>query len=138
MHQRAKPSLWVPGAVPLLLIGVGLLHSVVGLTSDPDTVRGMMADGLWGTLSAEPWLSRRTLLLWFLLSGFFLILIGHLGLWIERCLNEPLPLFFAVEFLAVSMVTLIVHGGSAPGWIFVAAGVWMLAVRLAARRRHGG
>lgn len=138
MPSEPTTRLWIPGAVPLLLMGIGLLHSVVGFMAGSPTLRDMARDGLWNSMRSEPGPPSRTLLLWFLLSGFFLILLGHLGLWVERRLKQPLPTFFAVEFLIVAVLALIVHGGALPGWIFVVAGVYVLVVRLVAKHRLGG
>lgn len=136
MNDRAQPRFWVAGAVPLLLVGIGLLHSVVGILMGAATLRDMLKVGLWGSMTrsrAGP--PSPSYLLWFLLTGFFMILLGHLGLWIERSLKRPLPAFFGVEFLIISAALLVVHGGAAPGWIFVGAGLWVVLVHLASRRR---
>lgn len=138
MQSERKARFWVPGAVPLLLIGIGLLHSVVGFMSGANTIRGMIDDGLWGSMDADTGPPSPSFLLWFLMSGFFLILLGHLGLWIERRLKQPLPIFFGLEFLIIAAAALVVHGGALPGWIFVVAAIWVLVVRFASRRHHTG
>ncbi len=138
MQSEVKARFWVPGAVPLLLIGIGLLHSVVGFMFGADTIKDMIDNGLWGSMDVETGPPSPSFMLWFLLTGFFMILLGHLGLWIERRLKQPLPTFFGLEFLIISAAALVVHGGALPGWIFVVAALWVLVVRFASRRRHTG
>ena len=133
MAFAVKPRLWFPGLVPLLLIGIGVLHSVFGFWAGSVTLRDMARDGLWNSIHSEPGPPSRSLLLWFLLSGFFMIMLGHLGLWVERRLKQPLPVFFAVEFLVVSSLAMVVMGGASQGWIFMLAGSYVLVVRLARR-----
>lgn len=136
MASAVKTRLWFPGLVPLLLIGIGVLHSIVGFSAGSDTLRDMASGGLWDSIHSEPGPPSRSLLLWFLLSGFFMIMLGHLGLWVERRLKQPLPVFFAVEFLAVSSLAMVVVGGAPQGWIFILAGIYVLVVRLVRRPPH--
>lgn len=137
MESAIKGRLWIPGLVPVALIGIGLLHSVVGFAAGSRMLAGMARDGLWNTVHSEPGPPGRSLMLWFLMAGFLLIVLGHLALWVERRLKRPLPVFFAVEFLVIALVGLVVTGGSVPGWIFALAAVYVLVIRLAARPRRG-
>lgn len=133
-----SPRFWTRGLVPLVLIGVGLLHTVVGLSAGRTLLAGIASEGFWDTVHSGPEPISRSLLLWFLASGFFLVMLGHLALWVERRVGQPLPFFLGVELLLFAIVFGVVKGGALPAWLFAAVGTYILLVACAARREERG
>jgi hypothetical protein len=99
----ARPRFWIRGLVPGILIGIGLLHSFVGVSGGRNVLVEIARDGFWDTVHSSSGPLTRPLLIWFLVSGFVLILLGHLALWVDDI--KPLPSMFGVELLAFAVVS---------------------------------
>lgn len=127
--NNSVSRLWIRGLAPGVLIGVGFLHSYVGLSGGWGMITQMAAEGFWNTIPPGSSVERtRPLLLWFLVSGFWLIMLGHLGFWYERTHRRPLPPVFAIELLVFAVVVGVVSGGAIPAWLFAAAAVYLLVI----------
>lgn len=107
------------------LIGLGLVHTAVGLVLGGDALTGIARDGFVATI--EPFGLRMTMF-WFLIGGLLFGLIGAICVWIERETGQPPPRFIATTLLAVSVVSvvLIPYSGF---WLLGALSIWLL-------RRH--
>ncbi len=136
--QATKPRFWLRGLVPGVLVGIGLLHSFVGISGGRKLLTEIAREGFWGTVQLGSAPLSRPLLLWFLVSGFLLIMLGHLALWVERHARHPLPVSFGVELLVFAVVLGPVTGGGLPAYLFAAGGVYILLVAKAARRELPG
>jgi len=136
MEQKyiTKPRFWLRGLVPGVLIGIGLVHSLVGISAGRKLFVEIAGEGFWDTIHLGSAPLSRPLLLWFIVSGFFLIMLGHLALWVERHARRPLPLAFGVELLVFAIVVGVVSGGALPAWLFAAGAVYVLLVARAATR----
>ncbi len=137
-EQATKPRFWLRGLVPGVLIGIGLLHSFVGISGGRKLLAEIAREGFWGTVQLGSAPLNRPLLLWFLVSGFVIIMLGHLALWVERHARHPLPTSFGVELLVFAIVLGVVTGGGLPAYLFAAAGVYIQLVAKAARRESPG
>ncbi|MBI2839979.1 MAG: hypothetical protein HYX75_16825 [Acidobacteria bacterium] len=134
-EPRTMPRFWIRGLVPGVLIGVGLLHSAVGFASGRALLAEIAREGLWNTVvpGSEP--LTRPLLLWFLVGGFFLLMLGHLAIWVERHVRRPLPSALGIELLVFAITLGVVSGGAVPAWLFAASGVYIVIVAKSARRQ---
>lgn len=132
-EPRTVARFWIRGLVPGLLIGIGLLHTFVGVASGRGLLAEIAREGFWKTVvpGSEP--LTRPLLLWFLVGGFFLMMLGHLAFWVERHAKRPLPSALGIELLVFAIVLGVVSGGALPAWLFAASGVYILAVARAAK-----
>ncbi len=130
---RTMPRFWIRGLVPGVLIGVGLLHSAVGFASGRTLLAEIARAGFWKTVvpGSEP--LTRPLLLWFLVGGFCLLMLGHLALWVERYVRRPLPSALGIELLVFAVTLGVVSGGALPAWLFAASGVYIVLVAKSAK-----
>lgn len=138
MDQARGPRFWIRGLVPGVLIGIGLLHCGVGLSGGRRLIAEVAREGFWNTAqigSAEP---SRPLLLWFLVAGFMLLMLGHLALWVERDARLRLPAALGVELLLFGVVFVVVSGGGVPAWLFGASGLYILLVARGPRVKTTG
>lgn len=71
------------------IIGVGVMHSVIGFALFAAPLREIAGAGLWNTV--RPSLPMRYLAFWFLFGGVATILVGYLADWIERVAGRALP-----------------------------------------------
>jgi len=135
-NQTTKPRFWIRGIVPGVLIGIGLLHSFVGFLSGRKLLVEIAREGFWDTMRTGSEPISRPLLQWFLVSGFFVIMLGHLALWVERHVKQPLPLSFGIELLVFAIVLGVINGGALPAWLFAAGAVYILLIAKAVRRAN--
>lgn len=132
--QTTKPRFWIRGLVPFVLLGIGLLHSLVGFSGGRKLLTEIAREGFWGTVQLGSAPPSRPLLLWFLVSGFVLLMLGHLALWVEWHARHPLPSAFGIELLVFAVVLGVVTGGALPAWLFAVGGIYILLVSRAAKR----
>src|SRR3990170_2039223 len=92
--QRSR--FWIPGLVAWVLLGIGMIHSVVGLSAGRPLLLEIAREGFWNTVRSGSAPLSRPLLQWFLVSGFVLLMLGHLALWVERRMRKPLPVALGV------------------------------------------
>ncbi|MCI0491283.1 MAG: DUF6463 family protein [Blastocatellia bacterium] len=127
-NQRGRSSFWIKGLVPGVLISLGLLHSIVGFSAGWKVIVDIAGSRFWNTIHTSDVPLSRPLLLWFLVSGFMLIILGHLAFWVERRIRRPLPAFFGLELLAFSIVVGVVSGGGLPSVLFAGAAIYVIVV----------
>ena len=107
-----------------LLIGIGIVHTVYGVLKGWERLVEIAQAGFFNAI--EPHLPRRVLF-WFLFAGFFMILLGHLCLWVERRLGQRVPAFVGWELVALSALGAILV--PAPGFFFLLGiGIYIVAV----------
>ena len=126
--DRARPRFWIPGLAPWILIALGVLHSIVGFSGGRDTLADMARAGLWDTVHSGGGPPSRPLIFWFLTSGFMLLMLGHLALWVERRTGNALPLSFGIELLLFAALAGVLSGGGIPAWLFGTAAIYSLLV----------
>lgn len=96
------------------LIGVGVVHNVVGVYSFLPVLREMASAGLWNSTGMDP---MRNLVFWFLSFGFVLMILGSVTDWIERQLPGALPSALGWSLLLLMVIGIIV---------MPASGFWLL------------
>lgn len=126
--EKLASAAGIRGLVPWILIGVGILHSIVGFSSSWPTLKEIAGEGFWNTVHTDESPASRPLILWFLVSGFMLVILGHLAWWVEKKMGHRLPVAFGVELLLFAIVIGVVMGGAIPAWFFGAAGIYVIVV----------
>ena len=114
-----KPRRWIGR----WLLGVGILHTLLGIGTYIFSVVAIVREGLWNTV--EP-VQGRPLAVWCIAAGLQLILLGALANWIEA--RGPLPRFLGWTLLAFAMLGAV---------LIPISGFWFLlppAVGILARR----
>lgn len=108
------------------LLGIGVLHSIYGFVEFSVPLTTLVREGLFNTVNGQP---VREAALWFLFSGFALMILGALVDWIER---RPLPL---PGFLRWSLSILTLLGCL----IMPRSGFWLLIIPVAGffRKENG-
>ena len=124
---------WIRGLVPWILLGIGLLHSGVGFSAGRTVLAEIAREGFWDTIHTDSTPISRPLLEWFLVSGFLLLILGHLALWAERHARRPLPAALGVELLIFGLVLGVVSGGALPAVLLAFSGVFILVVARTSR-----
>jgi len=132
--QTTKPRFWIRGLVSGVLIGIGLVHTFVGVSGGRNLLIEIAREGFWNTVRSGSEPPTRPLLLWFFVSGLVLLMLGHLALWVERQVRRPLPSTFGAELLGFAVVLGVITGGALPGWLFAGGGIYILLVNRAVRR----
>ena len=92
-----------------LLIGIGLLHTLFGLVVGRHRVTAIARDGLWNAVGSD--LGRNSIF-WFLFTGFVLLILGHLCLWVERTSLRPVPALVGWELLALAALGIVLMPAS--------------------------
>lgn len=87
------------------IMGLGVLHCVIGFVLFAAPLREIVAAGLWNTLS--PSSPVRYLAFWFLFGGVATVLVGYLADWIERVAGSALPRSLGWTLLAISVAAVI-------------------------------
>ncbi len=103
----------------ILLIMTGVLHNLVGLIFGWPVLVSMHEDGWWDTIQNGAGVHYdRSAITWFLLLGFFWMLLGYLmHLWHQR-LQQPLPHIIGYVFLFAGLACAVVEPQSG-AWLFI-------------------
>lgn len=101
------------------IIGVGILHSVIGFVLFAAPLREIVEAGLWNSL--RPSTPLRYLTFWFMFGGVVTILVGYLADWIERVAARPLPRPLGWTLLGVALAGVILTPVSGFWLVFPAA-----------------
>lgn len=100
------------------LIGIGVLHTLVGVVLlTPLVGEELLADGLFNSINGQP---KREAFLWFLLSGFFMIIIGALLNFMEKN-RQMIPDFLGWSLIAVAAFAVFFSPLSGGWLIFIPA-----------------
>jgi hypothetical protein len=117
-----KPRRWIGR----WLLGVGILHTLLGLGTYIFSVVEIVRAGLWNTVAS---VQGRAEAVWFIAAGLQLILLGALALWIEaRSPREPLPRFLGWTLLAFAVAGVVLMPVSV-FWLLLPPAVGILARR---------
>ena len=93
-----KPRRWIGR----WLLGVGILHTLLGFGTYIFSVVEILRAGLWNTVAS---VQGRPEAVWFIAAGLQLILLGALANWIEaRGPGEPLPRFLGWTLLGFAIL----------------------------------
>ncbi len=101
------------------IIGVGVIHTVIGFVLFAEPLREIVAARLWNSLS--PSTPMRYLAFWFLFGGVTTILVGYLADWIERVAERALPRPLGWTLLGVALAGVILTPVSGFWLVFPAA-----------------
>ncbi len=83
------------------LIGIGALHTLVGVALlTPLVGPELLADGLIATINGQP---KREAFLWFLMSGFLILLVGGMVNFMEKE-GIAIPKFIGWSLLAITIL----------------------------------
>ena len=91
----------MPGLFGLILIGIGLVHTFVGLVLGKKWVVEILRAG-FGAVSQRS--MSRLAIFWFLWAGFAWIITGHHLFWLERTHGIGPPSFLIWELLGYAVV----------------------------------
>ena len=92
------------GTSGLLLIGIGVLHTIVGVFQGY-SVLSRISQTTFSTETGRQLVTAlgNQFVFWFLFGGFLMLVLGHTFIWIERRLNRRLPSFIGWELLVLSV-----------------------------------
>lgn len=112
-----------------LLFTIGVIHTAIGVIMGWDILSGIVGDGGWNSIESNGEIDfARSAIVWFLLVGFFWLLLGYLmQCWLR---NSPLPLPQAVGWGLLSagaMVAFLLPMSGA--WLFLPLGILVLRGR---------
>lgn len=96
------------------IAGIGVLHTLFGVFLIAPQMGELLEDGIFNTINGQP---KREAFLWFLFSGFILIILGQLSDWIE-VKQIALPVTLGWGLLIVTILTLILSPLSG-GWLIL-------------------
>lgn len=100
------------------LFGIGALHTLVGvLLLTPLVGEELLADGLFNSINGQP---KREAFLWFLMSGFFMLITGGLINFMEKN-GQKIPTFLGWSLLAVTIFAVFLSPISGGWLIFIPA-----------------
>lgn len=100
------------------LFGIGVLHTLVGLVLlVPLVGKELLDDGLFNSINGQP---KREAFLWFLISGFFMLVVGSLINFMEKH-QQTFPNFLGWSLLAITLFTIFFSPISGAWLIFVPA-----------------
>lgn len=109
----------VSGAL-LLALGVG--HAIVGVLGGIGYIDGVLGGGFFK--ADEPGFPPLPDF-WFISSGFFLILLAQLSVWVDRRFGYPLPAFVGWELLAFFIVGAVLMP-VAPFWFAILIALYLI------------
>ncbi len=92
-REEYSMQLWKWSGTLLILTGIG--HSIVGMIKGWDVLVLIAQDGFINAIGLDP---SRLAFLFFMLSGFIVIFLGHLCHWIINTRKAPLPHFMGWYF----------------------------------------
>ncbi|WP_223846313.1 DUF6463 family protein [Wenzhouxiangella sp. AB-CW3] len=119
MISLAKYSGWY-------LLATGIIHNTIGLVTGWGIIAGIHADGWWNSIQTGGEMDfARSAMLWFLVLGFFWMMLGHL---MQQWLNHtgrPLPAQIGWGLLANGVLVAMVLPASG-AWLVIAQGLLIL------------
>lgn len=107
----------------IYLMVMGVIHSFVGFTMGWYVLEGMHQAGWWNTIESPEGINfERSAILWFLLFGFFGMLLGYLMHQWLRVHQQRLPSVLGYGFIAMGIMIAIVVPVSG-AWMFIPLGL---------------
>lgn len=112
-----------------LLVAIGVIHNLIGLTMGWEILQGIVAEGGWNTIEPGGQIHyARSAILWFLLIGFFWLLLGYLMQCWLRNFALPLPTSIGWGLLLAGVVVVFVLPVSG-AWLFIPLGILVILGR---------
>ncbi len=99
------------------ILVIGILHALVGVVAFHDFLITIFREGLFNTIGLK-YQPEREAAFWFLFTGFTLLIIGGLVVWIERN-KMRVPAFLSWSFLAITVTG---------AFMMPASGFWLLLI----------
>src|SRR3989442_11002933 len=95
------------GTSGLVLIGVGILHAVLGVFKGYSLL-SEIARSAFATETGRRLVTGlgKEFVFWFLFGGFLMLVLGHFFTWVERRLNHAVPSFIGWELVLLSVLGL--------------------------------
>lgn len=103
------------------IIGVGIIHTAVGLWLFRKSLTAIFRDGLWNAVDGHP---GRPLAFWFVFLGLFTIVFGRLVDWLESRNLSP-PRFVGWAFFSLAVFAIVTQPESG-GWLLLPAGLGLV------------
>lgn len=104
-----------------LLIGTGVLHTLIGFAFAARPLAGIRRDGIVNAIHSHP---ERQAWVWFMFSGWSLIALGQLVRWEQRQGSMP-PRSLGWHLTAMGAVLAVLMPVSG-GWLLLAQGILLL------------
>ncbi len=122
------------GTSGLLLIGIGVLHTVFGLFQGY-RVLARISGATFSTEAGRQLVTAlgRQFVFWFLFGGFLMLVLGHVFTWVERRLDHRVPAVFGWELLVLAMTGLAVMPRSG-FWLVLAVAIYTIVGAHRAKR----
>lgn len=99
------------------ILVIGVMHTLVGVIAFHAVLTTIFREGLFNSISLNHQPERESAF-WFLFTGFALLIIGGLVVWIERNKMRT-PAFLSWSFLSITV---------AGAFIMPASGFWLLFI----------
>ena len=100
---------------------VGSLHTLLGILLIAPQMTELVDEGIFNTIDGQ---FKREAFLWFMVSGFLMLLVGGLVNWLEK--NQfPLPKFLAWSLLFIA-VFVVVFSPKSGAWLFFPPAIALL------------
>lgn len=121
------------GRSGLLLIGIGVLHTVFGVFQG-SRIFSQLAQATFPTEAGRQLVIglARQYVFWFLFGGFMMLLLGHFLMWSERR-GRRVPSFVGWELIALSLIGIALMPASG-FWLVLALGAYIIVVSRRARQ----
>ena len=111
--MKNKIKIWKYSGI--LLVATGILHTIVAIAVGKEVFWGIIQDGVFNAVSPD--VIRETMF-WFLICGFFVILLGQVLHYYIKKEQKPAPLSFGYSLLAITILGCIVEPLSG-FWLFL-------------------
>ncbi|MFS1516306.1 DUF6463 family protein [Bacillus sp. SM2101] len=99
----------------ILLIGTGILHTIVGLIIGWGVLGEIVKEGIFNTVGTQ---YDRNAAVWFLLCGIFWVIIGQFMHLYVKERQQPLPRFIGWYFLIIGILGVFISPVSG-FWLFI-------------------
>jgi len=113
-HSAVSSRAWIGK----FIIGIGLVHTLLGVVFFADQFATWIDEGLWNTVNGQP---EREFPFWFLSFGTLAIILGFLTDWIERRAAD-FPMFLGWSLLGLTVVMVFIMPASG-GWLMFAPSI---------------
>ena len=113
------------------LLATGIIHNAIGLIAGGSILAGIHQDGWWNTIESAAGINfERSAIVWFLVLGFFWMLMGYLMQAWQRETRKPLPAIIGWGLLANGIWVAIMLPASG-AWLVLLQGVILIWARRA-------
>ena len=126
------------GTSGLLLIGVGILHTVLGVFKG-HSLLSEISRSAFATETGRRLVTGlgKEFVFWFLFGGFLMLVLGHFFTWVERRLNHAVPSFIGWELVLLSVVGLVLMPLSG-FWLVLGVAIYAIVAARRTKQTAGG